>query len=60
MGEDIITSLKTIFERLVLIFDDLGLALDMALKFHSSLTKGLELKVRKPWGLNVTFGEVIR
>ena len=59
MREDIITSVKTIFEGLVLIFDDLGLALGMALKFHNSLAKGLELKVRKLWGLNLTFGEVI-
>ena len=60
MREDIITSVKTIFEGLVLIFDDLGLTLGMALKFHNSLAKGLELKVRKLWGLNLTFGEVIR
>lgn len=60
MREDIITSVKTIFEGLVLIFDDLGLALGMALKFHNSLAKGSELKVRKLWGLNLTFGEVIR
>ena len=28
-------------------FNNLGLALDMAFKFHTSVTKGLKLKVRK-------------
>ena len=35
--------------------NNLGLALNIALKFYSSVAKGLELKVRKIWGLIPTF-----
>ena len=41
-------------------FNNLGLALDMALKFYTSLVKGLKLKFRKFWGLLLTFVEVTR
>ena len=40
-------------------FNNLGLAQGMALKFYTSMTKGLKLKVRKFWGLIPTFVEVI-
>ena len=36
----------------------MGLALGMALKFYTSVTKGLKLKVRKFRGLIGTFVEV--
>ena len=36
----------------------LGLALGKNLKFFTSVTKGLKLKVRKFWGPNSTFVEV--
>ena len=36
----------------------LGLALGTNLKFYTSLSKGLKLKVRKFWGLIPTFVEV--
>ena len=39
-------------------FDNLGLTLDMALKFYTRVAKGLKLKVRKFWGLTPTFIEV--
>ena len=39
-------------------FNNLGLALGMTLKFYTSVTKGLKLKVRKFWGLIFTFVEV--
>ena len=39
-------------------FNYLGLALGMALKFYTSVARGLELKVRKLWGLIPTFVEV--
>ena len=39
-------------------FNNLGLALGTNLKFYTSLSKGLKLKVRKFWGLISTFGEV--
>ena len=39
-------------------FNNLGLALGANLKFYSSLSKGLEQKVRKFWGLIPTFVEV--
>ena len=39
-------------------FNNLGLALDMALKFYTSVEKRLKLKVRKCWGLSPTFVEV--
>ena len=40
-------------------FNNLGLALDMALKFYTSVQKGLQLRVRKICGLISTFVEVI-
>ena len=36
----------------------MGLALDMALKFYASATKGFKLKVREILGLIFTFVEV--
>ena len=39
-------------------FNNLGLALGMALKFYTSVTKGLKLKVRKFRRLIATFVEV--
>ena len=39
-------------------FNNWGLALGMALKFHTSVKKGLKLKVRKFLGLVPTFAEV--
>ena len=39
-------------------FNNLGLALGANLKFYTSLSKGLNLKVRKFWGLIPTFVEV--
>ena len=39
-------------------FNNLGLALGTNLKFYTSLSKGLKLKVRKFWGLILTFVEV--
>ena len=39
-------------------FNNLGLALDMALKFYAGVGKGLELKVGKFWGLLPIFVEV--
>ena len=39
-------------------FNNLGLALGRNLKFYTSLSKGLRLKVRKFWGLILTFVEV--
>ena len=39
-------------------FNNLGLALGMALTFYTSMAKGLKLKVRKFWGLIPTFVEV--
>ena len=41
-------------------FNKLGLALGTNLKFYTSVTKGLKLKVRKFWGLIPTFVEVTR
>ena len=38
--------------------NNLGLALGMAFKFHTSVEKGLKLKVRKFWRLIPTFVEV--
>ena len=40
-------------------FNNLELALGMALKFDTSVARGLKLKVRKFWGLIPTFVEVI-
>ena len=39
-------------------FNNLGLALDMALKFYTSVTKGLKLKLKKFEGLVRKFVEV--
>ena len=39
-------------------FNNLGLALGMNLKFHTSVAKGLKLKVKKFYGLVPTFVEV--
>ena len=39
-------------------FNNLGLALGTNLKFYTSLSKGLKLKVRRFWGLIPTFVEV--
>ena len=39
-------------------FSNLGMALGMALKFYTSVTKRLKLKVRKFLGLIPTFVEV--
>ena len=39
-------------------FNNLGLALGTNLKFYTSVAKGLKLKVRKCWGLILTFAEV--
>ena len=38
--------------------NNLGLALGIALKFYTSVAKGLKLKVRKFWGLIPTIVEV--
>ena len=38
-------------------FNNLGLAIGIALTFYTSVAKGLSLKVRKFWGLNPTFVE---
>ena len=38
--------------------NNLGLALVTNFKFYTSLSKGLKLKVRKFWGLVLTFVEV--
>ena len=39
-------------------FNNLGLALSMTLKFYTSVSKGLKLKVRKFWKLSATFIDV--
>ena len=39
-------------------FNNLGLALGTNLKFYTSVSKGLKLKVRQVWGLAYTFVEV--
>ena len=39
-------------------FNNLGLALGVALKYYTSVEKGLKLKVKKFLGLIVTFVEV--
>ena len=41
-------------------FNNLGLTLGMNLKFYTSVTKGLKLKVRKFWRLILTFVKVTR
>ena len=40
-------------------FNNLGVALDTNLKFYTSVTKGLKLKVKKFWGPITTFVDVI-
>ena len=40
-------------------YNNLGLALGKTLKVYSSVVKWLKLKVKKFWGLNPTFVEVI-
>ena len=40
-------------------FDNLGLALGMALKFYVSVAEGLKLKVRRFWRLIPTFVEFV-
>ena len=39
-------------------FNNLGLALGIALEFYTGLAKGLKLKVRKLWGVILMFVEV--
>ena len=39
-------------------FNNLGLAIGIALKFFDSVVKGLKLKVTKIWGLILRFVEV--
>ena len=39
-------------------FNNMGLALVTNLKFYTSLSKGLKLKVKQFWGLILTFVEV--
>ena len=39
-------------------FNNLGLALGTNVKFYTSVAKGLKLKVRRFWGLILTFVEV--
>ena len=41
-------------------FNNLGLALGVAMKFYTSLEKGLKLKVRKFRGLSPTLVEVTK
>ena len=38
--------------------NNLGLTLGMTLKFYTNLAKELQLKIRKFWGLILTFTEV--
>ena len=44
--------------RSVFNFNNFRLALGMVLKFYSSITKGLKLKIKKSAGLILTFREV--
>ena len=54
-----LTKKTTFFERRSWFkFNNLGLALGANLKLYTSLSKGLKLKVRKFWGLILTFVEV--
>ena len=54
-----LTRKTTFFERWSWFrFNNLGLSLGMTLKFNTSLSKGLKLKVRKFWELSPTFVEV--
>ena len=39
-------------------FNNLGMALGTNLKFYTSVAKGLKLKVKRFWGLILTFAEV--
>ena len=41
-------------------FNNLGLALDMALKFNTNVAEKLKLKIRKFWEVIPIFVEVIR
>ena len=41
-------------------FNNVGLTLDMALKFYTNMVKELKLKVRKFWGLIPMFVDVVR
>ena len=41
-------------------FNNLGVALGENLKFYTSVAKGLKQKVRKFWGLILTFVEVVK
>ena len=51
----------TVFERWSWFkFNKLGLAPVMAFTFYTNVAKGLELKVRKFWGLIRTFVEATR
>ena len=67
MREVVITSIlegfeqkKTVFEEWSWFkFNNFGLALFMALKFYTSMAKGLKLKVRMFRGLIPTFVEVV-
>ena len=50
---------KHFFPRIVwLMVNDLGLTLGMGLKFYTDVAEVLKLKVRKFWGLILTFVEV--
>ena len=54
-----LTKKPNFFERFCwLKFNNLRLGLGMALKFYTSVTKGLKLKIRKFYGLIRTFVEV--
>ena len=65
MREVIITSILSGFDQKYFFkewswfkLNNLGLALDMALKFYTIVAKRLKLKVRKFWGLIPRFVEV--
>ena len=63
MREVIITSILYGFDKKINFiegcfrfkFNDLGPAVGMALRFYSSMVKGLKLEVRKFWRLNLAF-----
>ena len=57
-GNASISSLVSQFFKDLTKFNKLGEALVMVLKFYSTVAKVLRLKVRKFWGLILTFGEV--
>ena len=56
-GHASISSLVSQFFKDLTKFNKLGEALVMVLKFYSIVAKVLRLKVRKFWGLILTFGE---